>query len=298
MNEPSQFRLDRRALRRSFDRAGDSYDAAAVLQSRVRTELLARLDFFALSPDAALDLGAGTCGLALALRARFPRARVLGIDLALGMLRQAPRTWWPRRTIDRVCADANALPLQASSVDIVVSSLMLQWCDQPDAVFAEVSRVLRPGGLFVFSTFGPQTLHELGEAFTHADGAEHVSRFADLTALGDGLARAGLREPVMDVDEHRLHYADARSLMAELRRIGATHAAADRARGLMGRARLQRMIDAYEKRREAGGLPATYEVIFGTAFGGEPGAGSGRANAARDGEVQVPVGSITRRTRP
>jgi malonyl-CoA O-methyltransferase len=299
MSEPP-FQLDRRALRRAFDRAADSYDAAAVLQTRVRTELIERLQFFALSPGTMLDLGAGTCRTAQALRRRFSDARIVAVDLAGGMLRRAPRSWWPRRSIARLCADAGALPLKTGCVDLVVSNLMLQWCDQPDGVFDEVQRVLRPGGLFMFSTFGPETLHELREAFSHADGDEHVSHFADLQALGNGLVRAGLREPVMDIDQHRMHYADARALMRELQSIGATHAASQRARGLMGRARMRRVVDAYERRREPRGLPATYEVIFGTAFGGAPGVGPGAhagPRVAGAGEVRVPVSGLRRRTR-
>jgi malonyl-CoA O-methyltransferase len=309
VNVPT-FRLDRRALRRAFDRAGDSYDAAARLQSQVRAELIERLGLFALTPETLLDLGAGTCRTAVALRSRFPRTRIIALDIALGMLGQAPQSWWarsgwrrggwPRRRIARVCADAAALPLQSNSIDLVVSNLMLQWCDQPDAVFAEVRRVLRPGGLFIFSTFGPQTLHELRTAFSPA-GGEHVSRFADVQDLGDGLVRAGLREPVMDVDQHRLHYADVRTLMHELQRIGATHAAADRERGLMGRTRMQRMTAAYEERRETCGLPATYEVIFGAAFGGDAGSHANSGGPAGDphspGEVRVPLGSLRRRPR-
>jgi malonyl-CoA O-methyltransferase len=312
-NQPP-FQLDRRALSRAFDRAADSYDVAAILQGRVRAELLERLQFFDLAPGALLDLGAGTCRTALALQQRFARARIIAVDLAAGMLRRLPRSgsshwwphhwprWWSRRRIARLCADAVALPLKSGCIDLVVSNLMLQWCDQPDAVFTEVQRVLRPGGLFVFSTFGPETLHELREAFAHADGGEHVSRFADLQALGDGLVRAGLREPVMDIDQHRIHYADARTLMRELQHIGATHAASGRARGLMGRARMQRMLEAYERRREPRGLPATYEVIFGTAFGSgtagrDMSGGSATWTGAQAGEVRVPVDSLRSRRR-
>jgi len=286
-------RFDRYALARAFDRAGSGYDAAAGLQARVRAELLQRLQFFRLQPQVVLDVGAGTARASVALKQHFPGALVIAADIALGMLRAAPRPWWPWRRYERIVADAYALPLQAQSVDLIFSNLMLQWCDRPDAVFGEFQRVLRPTGLVVFSTFGPDTLWELREAWASVDDGEHVSRFADMQELGDGLTQAGLMEPVMDVEQHKLDYADSRSLMRELQRIGAANAALGRRRGLTGRTRMQAVTAAYERRRTVSGLPATYEVIFGAAFCGVVGAGGG--GEAATGEYAVPLARVGRR---
>lgn len=286
------FGLDRRALMRSFDRAGSHYDAAARLQRRVREELLQRLDYFALSPHWILDLGAGTCQAQTALQRRYRSAGVLNLDLAAGMLRAAPASGWLRRAPMRVCADAYALPLADSSVELVFSNLMLQWCDQPLAAFTEVARVLKPEGLFVFSTFGPETLRELRAAWQSADGAEHVSAFPDMPQLGEALMHSGLREPVLDIESTREFYPDAMTLMRELKQIGATHAAATRRRGLTARAPLQRAAMRYEQLREARGLPATYEIIFGAVFGGSHDA----AASGRGGEHVVPLSAVRRRS--
>ncbi len=277
--EPSHFALDRHALARSFDRAGAGYDAAAQLQPRVRAELLERLRFFALEPQTILDLGAGTCQGALELRRRYGRARIVALDLAPGMLKAAPRVPWPRRRFERVCADACALPLASRSVDLVFSNLMLQWCDRPGLVFRELARVLKPGGLLVFSSFGPDTLKELRVAWESVDDATHVSQFPDMPQLGEALMHAGLAEPVMDVEPQRLLYPDVPALMRELKLIGARNAASRRPRALTGRGRMQRMIAAYETQRCAAGIPASYEVIFGAAFG----ASAARSAAAMDG---------------
>jgi malonyl-CoA O-methyltransferase len=303
MNDPASidqapigFALDRRALARSFDRAAAGYDAAAQLQQRVRAELLERLRFFALAPQTILDLGAGTCQGSLALHRSYPRARVIALDIAPGMLNASPRPGWLRRRFERVCADAYALPLAARSVDLVYSNLMLQWCDRPDMVFREVARILKPAGVFVFASFGPDTLHELRLAWESVDHGVHVSQFPDMPQLGAALMHAGLQEPVMDVERYRLQYPSVHALMHELQRIGARNAARDRSRGLTGRTRLQRMVSAYETRRTAAGLPATFEVIFGAAFGAQAQT-AGDVDASSPGEIVVPLAALKRRRR-
>src|SRR5262249_7892734 len=145
---------------------------------------------------------------------------------------------------------------------------MLQWCDDLDAVFAEIARVLAPGGLLLFSTFGPGTLAELRDAWASGDDASnHVNHFFDPHALGSALLHAQLEEPVLDVDRIVQRYADALSLMRELKAIGAHNVTQGRARGLTGRRRLGAMVDAYEKLRRDGTLPATWEVIHASAWG-------------------------------
>ena len=257
------FELDRAAIRRSFDRAAAGYDKCAVLQAEVRRELLARLDYVTLEPEVIVDVGCGTGHAVQALAARYPSAQVIALDLAEGMLHEAGR----HGCTLRVCGDASRLPLREASVDLLFSSLTLQWCADLDAVFAGFRRVLRPRGLLNFATFGPDTLSELRAAWAEADHGAHVSRFVDMHDLGDGLVRAGLAEPVLDVERFTLTYGDVFGLMRDLKDIGAHNAAAGRARGLTGRGRLRAMQAAYERYRRDGVLPATYEVVFGQAWG-------------------------------
>jgi malonyl-CoA O-methyltransferase len=285
------FRLDLAAVRRSFDRAATTYDESAVLQAEVRARLLGRLDYVTLEPEVVVDVGCGTGHAARALKDRYPRARVIALDLAEGMLRQARRRQSWRRKFDRVCADAMRLPLRDASVDLLFSSLTLQWCTNLDAAFTAFRRVLKPRGLLNFTTFGPDTLIELRRAWAQADGEVHVSAFADMHDLGDGLVHAGLAEPVMDVERYTLTYPDVFSLMRDLKAIGAHNAAAARPRGMTGRGRLRAMEAAYESQRRDGVLPATYEVVFGQAWGpaGEPQRGR------RSGEFTVDASTIGRR---
>jgi malonyl-CoA O-methyltransferase len=196
------------------------------------------------------------------------------------------------RRFERVCADAQRLPLAEASVDLIYSNLMLQWCNDLDALFAEFSRVLKPGGLLTFSTFGPDTLKELRVAWSSVDSHTHVHRFIDMHDIGDALVRAGLSEPVLDVETFTLTYETTLALMGDLKAIGAHNAAAGRAPGLTGRGRLIAMSAAYERFRTSGRLPATYEVVYGQAWGRSPGNRPGAS-----GEVRIPATSIGHRSR-
>ncbi len=281
--------LDRAAIRRNHGRASAGYDAAAVLARSLREVMVARLEWIAFVPESVLDLGCGTGHGAAALAARWPLARVAAIDAAPCMLDQARRLSTDAR-IEWLLAEAEAIPLPDASVDLVFSNLMLPWCEDIDAVFAEVARILKPRGLFTFSTFGPDTLGELRAAWRAADGAAHVHPFTDMHDLGDGLVRAGFAEPVLDVSRYTLTYPDVAALMRDLKATGSQNAASGRARGLTGRRKMQAMSDAYEPRRADGVLPASYEAVFGQAWGAieEPG-------RRRAGEFAFPAGEIGRR---
>lgn len=285
------FQLDKAGVRVAFDRASATYEPAAVLQSRVAEELLSRLDPFAFNPAVILDLGCGTGRLTAQLKRLYRRSTVIALDIAPGMLREAARHQRFLRRFERICADAAHLPLQSASVDILFSNLMLQWCDPLDDALAEVRRVLKPQGFFLFTTFGPDTLKELRAAWSQADTHNHVNRFLDMHDIGDALVRAGLIEPVLDVDRLQLTYDDALTLMRDLKSIGARNATAGRPRSLAGRARLQHVLTAYESFRKGGKLPATYEIVYGAAWGtaGRP------ASPPRAGEVRIPASQIRRR---
>ena len=288
------FHLDRARLRASFERASAGYEAAAGLQARIAAELLERLELFRFAPGVVLDLGCGTGRIARELKRRYPRARVIALDLAPGMLREARRHRSPWRRFERVCGDALRLPLKDGSVDLIFSNLMLQWCEPLAVALAEARRVLGPSGFFAFSTFGPDTLCELRSAWAQADGYNHVNHFPDMHEVGDALVQAGLMEPVLDVDRIEAGYPDVLTLMRDLKAIGAHNATAGRSRALAGRARLARVERAYESFRRAERLPATYEVIYGASWGaaGRP------AAAAMDGVAHIAAGSIRRALRP
>ncbi|MBX9401147.1 malonyl-ACP O-methyltransferase BioC [Lysobacter sp. BMK333-48F3] len=297
--------FDHRQVRRSFSRAAHGYDGAAALQREVGARLSETLDYLDdRVPEVVVDVGCGPGHLTAAMQQRWPRAQVIGLDLALPMLREARghagSSWRPRllggpRRPDLICADARALPLRDASVDVLFSNLCLQWVEDLPAVFAGFRRVLKPGGLLLVSTFGPDTLFELRGAFAEADSAPHVSLFPSIAQFGDALIAAGFKNPVLDRDEFVLGHPDLGHLMRELRTLGATNAMSERRRSLTGRARFARAAQAYEALRGGDGkLPATWEVIYAHAWGPAPG------TPIRSGgidEVQVPASSIRVRQR-
>jgi malonyl-CoA O-methyltransferase len=259
------YELDASRVRRSFDRAAATYDAAAVLQAEVRESLLARLDWVALQPRVVLDAGAGTGHAARALQRRYPKATVIALDVAPRMLQAAGRQQSWLRPFARVCADAERLPFADGSVDLILSNLMLQWCN-PDAVFAEFRRVLAPHGLLSFTALGPDSLRELRSAWQNVDSYTHVNQFIDMHDVGDALVRGGFASPVLDVERYTLTYSDVRRVAADLKATGATNATRGRPKGLTGRRAFAALLAAYEGFRRDGRLPATYEVVFGHAW--------------------------------
>ena len=277
--------FDARQVRRAFSRASASYASAAVLQREVEARLLESLDLLVLDParerdwqpGLVLDVGSGPGHAAQAMRQRWPKARIVAIDLALPMLRTMPARagWNPlRRPVDRICADLRALPLPEGSVDVIFSNLCLQWVEDLPAAFAGFRRVLKPGGALLCSTFGPDTLWELREAFARADDAvPHVSPFATIAQFGDALVHAGFRDPVLDRDVFVRGHGDLPGLMRELRAIGETNALHARRQTLTGRARFAAAAAAYDPLRGPDGLlPASWEVITAMAWAPPPGA--------------------------
>lgn len=263
--------LDKRLLRLSFERAAAGYDAAAVLQQEVCRRMLSRLDYVKHDPSAILDAGSGTGNVVAALRARYPRAAIYALDIAHAMVLRANARipWWQRlrgRGVQPVCGDIERLPLRHAAVGMVWSNLALQWVNDLPRAFAELRRALAPGGLLMFSTFGPDTLKELRAAYRGADGFTHVNRFIDMHDLGDMLVHGGFADPVMDMEYLTLTYADVMALMRDLKALGAHNVTAGRRRGLATRASLAAVERHYEALRRDGRLPATFEVIYGHAW--------------------------------
>lgn len=268
----NEFEIDKLAVRRAFSRAATQYDAAAVLQREVCGRMLERLDLVKLQPARVLDAGCGTGWGTRQLSLRYPAAQVVALDIAYGMLQAArgDTGWWKKlfggAKQNYLCADIEALPLAANSVELVWSNLAVQWVNDLPGALAELHRTLKVDGLLMFSTFGPDTLKELRAAFAHVDGHNHVSRFIDMHDIGDMLVGAGFAEPVMDMEMLTLTYEDMRAVMQDLKSIGAHNATAGRSNGLMGKAAWQQVMANYERFRRDGKLPATFEIVYGHAW--------------------------------
>ncbi len=257
--------LDRNALKRQFDRAAESYDFHAVLQREIESRLLERIAFQRADPEVILDLGCGTASAGRELQARYPRGRVLSLDWSMPMLEKS-RHGEVANGFTPICADMHALPLAPAAMNLVFSNLAIQWSYDLPAIFRELRRVMKADAMLVFSCYGPDTLSELKQSWRCVDDRQHVNDFPDMHDIGDELLAAGFREPVMDVERLTLQYPDVMSLLRELRGLGESNVAAERFKGLTAKSSLNRLLEAYERYLDSGRYPASFEIIYGTAF--------------------------------
>lgn len=262
--------LNDRHMRRRFDRAADRFDSVDFVHAETRQGLFARLEGLTTKAATVVDLGCATGAAMPQLSKRFGRAHVVGVDTSANMLAAGKRrkSWFARSSF--VQAHAAALPFADESVDVIFSNLMLPWVTEPKSVFTEVARVLRKEGLFAFATLGPDSLAELGDAWSGIDQYEHVNRFSDMHNIGDGLVGAGLRDPVLDVDRLQVSYRNAPSLFDDLSAMGGRNALAGRPPGLTGRRRFRDMTQALEARSSAPGISLDLELVYGHCWGAGP----------------------------
>lgn len=256
---------DKRLVGRSFSQAASRYDRVAQLQRNVGESLLCELLERSAAPATIVDVGAGTGYFTARLLDVFPDSRLIALDLAEGMLRQiqarpnlAARSWLVR-------GDAESLPFAEQGVDVVFSNLALQWCPDLSTVFAEFRRVLRPGGIALFSSFGAQTLAELRQAWQQVDGYSHVNSFSSKEKLELALRAADFDEPTLWASTVVLEYPSVDTLMRELKDLGAHNVTANRPRHLTGKGTLRKMIAAYEAVMGGDPIRASFEILFGYA---------------------------------
>ena len=262
--------LNRRDVRRRFDRAAAGFDDADFVHRTTRDGLLERLAPLRVDARTVLDLGAATGGATEQLRRRFPGARIVSLDLSHEMLRQArrKRRWFSRTAF--VQADAEQLPFPDQCFDVVFANLLLPWLTDPAVALAEAARVLQKGGVLAFATLGPDSFRQLVRAWRRIDDRPHVHRFLDMHDVGDALVRAGFADPVLDVDRLTVRYADAARLFDDLTRTGARNALTNRSRGLLGRRRFARLLAELSEPAIDQGIGLDLELVYGHCWGSGP----------------------------
>jgi len=259
--------LNKSLVADSFSKAAASYDEAAFLQNEVAARVFERLSLMRIQPKQILDVGCGTGHCSRLLRDHFSKAKVFGIDIAPGMIEFAKQQQSLFRKINYQVADADKLPFEDNSFELVFSNLTIQWLPDLAHTFKELNRVLKPGGLLIFSTLGPDTLIELKQSWQQVDAAVHVNEFIDMHIVGDLVFNSNFDNTVMDRDVITLTYKTMLGLMRDLKAIGAHNIDSDRPRGMLGKEKFSRLQAAYENFRwPEGELPATYEVIYGHAW--------------------------------
>ena len=265
MSEPD-FYVNKTLSRRAFEKAAQAYDDAAVLQREVANRMLERLDYILIEPQVILDAGAGTGYCTLDVAQRYPDAHVVALDIASSMLQQTRVKAKADSNINYVTSDVEQIALADNSVDLIVSSLAVQWCNDYVKAFAEFKRVLKPGGCLLFTSFGPDALKELRHCWYKVDNDSHVNSFIDMHHVGDALLQACFKDPVMDTETITVTYKDVYQIMRDLKNIGAHNVLNGRRHSLTGKRRLQAMVAEYETFRNNGVLPMTYEIVYGHAW--------------------------------
>ncbi|SEL14749.1 malonyl-CoA O-methyltransferase [Colwellia chukchiensis] len=249
---------NRYKIAKSFGSASTSYDVSARLQRYCGKHLMPWL------PNrndlTVLDLGSGTGFFTDLLAARYQQ--VIGLDISKDMLNFAQQS--RQSNIAWLAGDAYKVPLQSRTVDFVYSNLMIQWCEPLEPVLNELMRVLKPGGLFIFSTLVDGTLFELKSAWAQVDDDQHVIDFKpeqEITALLDATDRKLLNVKQQDIV---LEYENVLHLAHELKGLGANHVPKKQAKGLAGKDKWQKMTQSYQDFIDPGGIyPATYKVLSG-----------------------------------
>lgn len=290
MNENQKHTLSKGEIRRSFNHAANTYDGAAFLQREVADRLLERLDYIRIKPKLILDLGSGTGYCTKILEQRYKKAKVVALDLAEGMLlrSKSDKRWFDRKRY--VCGDAESLPFNDNTMDLIFSNLMLHWCNHPEKAIAEIHRILKPGGLLLFSTLGPDTLYELRDSWAQVDKQDHVHHFNDMHSIGDSLQNNWLEDPVVDMEFITITYNELRKILLDLKDLGTHNIAQNRLRGLTGKTKFQSFVNNYEKYRNSEGLiPVTYEVIYGHAWK------KLQPNTNTPVEISIPLSAIKRK---
>ncbi len=274
-------------VRRRFDRAAAQFDGVDFVHAVARDSLLARLDPIPIDARIIVDLGCATGSACRPLTKRFRRARIIAIDLSLRMLEQANKKRPRFAKTSAIQADATTVPLADHSVDLIYSNMLLPWIDQPASLFREVARILRKDGLFLFATLGPDSLLELRNAWQGLDPSPHVNRFLDMHDIGDVAVRAGLRDPVLDVDRLTVTYQSAAALLRDLTAMGGRNSLRYRRQSLIGKNRFRAMTDALNATKSDGIISLDLELVYGHCWGSGSFDGSG--------EIRIDAAQIGRR---
>lgn len=269
-----------------FNRAAATYDSACLLQNEIAQRLIEHLDLIPIKPAVIIDLGSATGYSLQLLQQRFPAATIMAIDIADRMLQKIPI-----ENGFRVCVDYENLPLALDSADLIFSNLTFAWTDQNLVKnLQQLRQVLKPQGLLLFSTFGPDTLTELRTSWAAVDTNVHVHDFIDMHDIGDLLLQLHFIDPVMAMEYLTLSYPDAITLMRDLKATGCQNIAVRRFKALTGKQRFKKFLAEYQKYADLeNNLPATYEIIYGHARRPES---SADQIVDEKGEVRIAVSDI------
>ncbi len=278
--------LDKTRLKNNFDRAATTYDEHAVVQKIVLNELLDQLNYLVIKPKTIIDLGSGTGLASKTLKKLYPKATLIQSDLSFQMLKQAAKKQrWQLYKDKFVQTDIQALPFKHNSVDLIFSSLCLQWSEDFVEVFREIRSLLKPDGVMIFSTLGENSMKEFRTAWAFTNKTE-THKFYDIRKYGDALMTVGFDDPVLSVDTMVMKYDSIKQVSNSIKKVGASNVHKKRNKNLTSKQDWNQFKKNYEKFETAGKLPLTYEVIYGLAWTAENKQGN---------QINIPVENIKKR---
>ncbi|MDG2176846.1 MAG: malonyl-ACP O-methyltransferase BioC [Gammaproteobacteria bacterium] len=247
-------------IARSFGDAASTYDRYAHIQRDIAKKLFAQLN--AEKTEQILDLGSGTGHCATHLASSFPSAEITSLDIAEDMLIYA-RQESVKRDGAWVCGDAELLPFGNESFDLVVSNLTLQWCHNPENIFAEILRIMKSGGRALLSTLAEGTLSELRDSWAAVDDFVHVNHFLSYDAINKALAEQAFSDKQLRNSQKQYYYESLQALSVELKGIGANNLNAGQSSGLTGKRKLKKLKSEFEQYRvNSKGIPVTYDLVL------------------------------------
>lgn len=284
--------MDKKSIAKAFDSAANSYNQAAVIQNEIADRMLERLELFKLQPLRVLDLGCGTGAHTYRIAKYYKQAHVYAIDLSFEMLTQIRKKGLFSKGIPRLCADMECLPVQDSSFDLIFANQVIHWSGEFQILFNELMRVLKPQGLLLFSSLGPDTMKELKAAWEPVESRPHILAFPDMHDIGDALQQAGFVQTVVDMEYITLTYDNISKLVEELRHQGVQNRHPERQRGLTTPKKWAQFVRNYQGFETTDGrLPVTYEVVYGQAWCPHT---KPRSSVNDNNEVLIPISRIER----
>ena len=259
--------VDQQGVMQSFSKAAKTYNDAAFLQIEIGNRLLEKLDYLNFQPKTILDLGCGTGNTIKPLQEKYPQATIIGLDIASGMLKTATAIRKPNKNIFFCQANAEKIPLQANSIDLIFSNCTLQWLPSSTKFFVHLHHLLSSSGYLFFSTFGPDTLKELKLSWQQVDKLPHVHEFTDMHMIGDTMQQAHFLDPVLNRENITVNYPDPLKLMEDLKLSGAHNNNPKRSKYLYTPKNLSTVLNYYRNNFATKDhcYSANYEIIYGHA---------------------------------
>lgn len=274
-------------ISKAFSKHAAEYELAAKVQYSIGEQLFDRLQYLKIAPKRILDLGCGPGTFTRELSLLYPKAHIMGLDLAQGMLVQARKKQSWRRKWSLITADMKSMPFATGIFDLIFANQVLHWASPLSSVFREINRVMNANGCLMFTTLGPDTFKELKMAWSGTNPYAHVNEFSDMHDIGDILMEEHFLDPVMDMELLSAHYETLPKLLSALRAQGVRNINPERNPGLTGKSAWQQFEQKYASlTTETGKYPLTYEVVYGHAWKGE------QRNTDRGIETLFPVSQI------